>query len=331
MVHALTASGTPPATSAGTNTSTDGHRLYARCTAAAAGVTPSFASSSRPTTASSCPSRPEWCCSDAAASAWSTLVLFAPILMLRIKVLVSHLISPSRAARISPSTRSFFRPALPDPLSFAIARNVSSTTRTVKGFGLASVTCLLFNAAATSPKSPSVSFIRPTLCLETPATSAMQLPTVAPPTTSSLPTSCLSAHRPNVRYTAANTSRGARSMISTNKLLNKSPFLTRLADDDVSSKHRERMRYGASFSDVGHAVFVSPVRAEVVGSVDGTSGADLCSARVGTVGPSAGVSSPFDVGSEDSGISDDSSSVFGVARAWIGVGAWSVEGSVRSS
>jgi hypothetical protein len=64
-------------------------------------------------------------------------------------------------------------------------------------------------------------------------------------------------------------------MISTNKLLNKSPFLTRLADDDVSSKHRERMRYGVSFSDVGHAVLVSPVRAEVVGSVDGTSGADL--------------------------------------------------------
>mmetsp|Transcript_10821 Transcript_10821/g.45068 ORF Transcript_10821/g.45068 Transcript_10821/m.45068 type:complete len:258 (-) Transcript_10821:394-1167(-) len=244
--------------------------------------------------------------------------------MLRIRVLVSHLISPSLAARMSPSTRSFFRPALPAPFSLAIALSVSNTLRTVSGFGLANVTCRRLNATATSPRSPSSSFMRATVCLDTPAVSAIDAPTVAPPTTSSLPTSCLSAHLPNVRYTAADTSRGARSMISTNMARSASPFRMRLAEDDSSSKHRERRRYGVSASDVGHGE--SSVRDDpapppsAVGRLD-ESGPDPCSASVATILSAGSTSETSTAWSSD----------FGGARAAMGGGAWSSDASARST
>mmetsp|Transcript_1472 Transcript_1472/g.5789 ORF Transcript_1472/g.5789 Transcript_1472/m.5789 type:complete len:244 (-) Transcript_1472:437-1168(-) len=243
--------------------------------------------------------------------------------MLRISVLVSHLISPSLAARMSPSTRSFFRLALPAPFSLAIALSVSSTLRTVSGLGFANVTCRRFNATATSPRSPSSSFMRATVCLDVPAASAIDAPTVAPPTTSSLPTSCLSAHLPNVRYTAADTSRGARFMISTNMPRSASPFRMRLAEDDSSSKHRERRRYGVSVSELGHGESSrdDPAPPSAVGRLD-ASGPEPCSASVATIVSRAGSTSET---------SSAWSSAFGGARAAMGAGAWSSGAFARST
>ena len=238
---------------------------------------------------------------------------------------MSHLISPSLAARMSPSTRSFFRPALPAPFSLAIALSVSNTLRTVSGLGLANVTCRRLNATATSPRSPSSSFMRATVCLDVPAVSAIDAPTVAPPTTSSLPTSCLSAHLPNVRYTAANKSRGARFMISTNIPRSASPFRMRLAEDDSSSKHRERRRYGVSVSDVGHGESSRRDPApppSAVGRRASASGPEPCSASVATILSPAGSTSET---------SSARSSDFGGARAAMGGGAWSSGASARST